>query len=166
MTRIRVEESGMVFDFSQDDIFQIEKCPTVAALGDGVKIIEMIVKQHETLIFIEAKQSSPQPGNQEPFDEFIKQIYEKFRNSLILFAGLALNREFKEKSLLPAHFTPVAIATLPMRFYLIIRGHKDEWLPPLDEALQLSLGAVKKCFGIASVKVINDLTARQYRLIS
>jgi hypothetical protein len=163
--RIKIEESNMVFDFAEDDVFWIEKCPTVKAIGDGVKIVEMIVKQNDVLMFIEAKQSSPRPDNKEPFDDFMKEMYEKFRNSLILFAGIALHRRFRENSQLPTNFTPSVIETLPIRFYLIIKGHKEEWLPPLDEALQLSLGVIQKCFGIASVKVINDSTAKNHNLI-
>ena len=116
MSSKEIRESGMVFAFPEDDLFWIEQCPTVRAIGEGVKVVEMIVRQNNVLVFIEAKQSSPRPDNQQPFDIFIEEIYEKFRNSLLLFAAISLNREFKKTSHLPANITPGIIASAPIRF--------------------------------------------------
>ncbi len=168
MSNIRIEESNMVFEFPEEDVFRIENCSTVKAIGEGVKIVEMIVKHNTRLIFIEAKNSSPRPvsGNNVRFDEFMQEIYEKFCNSLILLAGIALNRPFKANSPLPASLTVPTIASMPIHFYLIINNHKEEWLPPLNDELNRLLGAVKKCFAIERVNVLNDLMARKLQLIS
>jgi len=166
MSNIRIEESEMIFDFPEEDVFLIERCPTIAALGGGVKIVEMIVKHNTRLMFIEAKKSSPKPGNAERFDEFMQEIYEKFRNSLILFAGIALDRPFTVNSPLPASLTASVIASMPIHFYLIINNHKEEWLPPLNDELNRLLGAVKKCFAIKSVAVLNDSMAQKLQIIS
>lgn len=165
MSDVEIEESGMIFKFPEEDLFHIEKCSTVKAIRKGVKTIEMVVKQNQKLIFIEAKQSSPQPGNTERFDEFMQEIYEKFRNSLILFSGIALKRPFKKNTQFPKNLTAKAIANSSIHFYLIIKGHKEEWLSPLSDELNSSLNAVKKCFAIKDIKVLNDAMARQYKLI-
>jgi hypothetical protein len=162
-----IEESGMTFSFNENDLFHIEKCATFSAMSQGVKIVEFIVNQSERLVFIEAKKSSPKPDKDNvDFDIFITEIYEKFQNSLLLYIGLMLSRPFSTQSIIPKNHSINQLKHAKIQFYLIINGHKDEWLPPIDEALNLRLKAVKKCFAISSIKVLNDKMALNYNLIT
>jgi hypothetical protein len=160
-----IEESGMTFEFCEDNLFHIENCNTVKNLGEGVKKVEMAVMLNKKLAFIEAKSSSPAPDNQDKFDEYIQGIYEKFRNSLLLLTGIALDRPFKAKSQLPKNIDVNTIGKSKIHFYLIIKGYKDEWLPSLNDALKFTLHAIAKCFVIDKILVLNDTLAREYKLI-
>ena len=167
MNTTTVPESGMVFTFPTVDILRIEICSTAATIGPSVKIVEMIVIHNHHLYFIEAKSSSPHPGSAAKLDEYVQDIYEKFRNSLIIFAGLLVNRPFKQTTPLPSSFTPTTLAKIPIHFCLIINGHEEEWLPPLSDAFNMrqDLAAINKCFVIKSTIVLNDTMARKYGLI-
>jgi hypothetical protein len=59
------------------------------------------------------------------------------------------------------------LSHVDVRFILVINGHKEEWLPPLQDALRAALRSTVKTwsFSPTSVAVLNDVLARQYGLI-
>lgn len=89
----RITESDMVFEFADEKVFQMEGSELHASVGDGIKTVEFIASLNEnSLNFVEAKSSSPQPGNQKDFWEFINEISEKFLHSFALYLSAALGR--------------------------------------------------------------------------
>ncbi len=82
-----ITESGMRFGpFDEEDIFLIEKSQLYKSLGENIKAIEFVLCQQKNAIcFIEAKSSSPKPYNNEDFNPFILELYEKFAHSIELF---------------------------------------------------------------------------------
>ena len=133
-------ESGMTFSFSDSDIFQIEKSPTYLSLKSGTKVCECIVvdSSKTKILLIEAKSSFSNPkSNMEHFSSNVRDITEKFINSLLLYYGLLLNRPYKQYSEIPKNlqlneFSEHQYKIIPI---LVINDFEKAWLPPVKEAL-------------------------------
>ena len=147
------EESKMRFSFPEEDLYRIEKSPLLAAVE--LKACECIVKKDGDIYLVEAKSSSPRQDNSpERFREYIGEITEKFSASILLFnASLLRHREepmgenLRKEDLKKANY----------KFFLIISGHKKEWLPPILNALKREMRKTLKIWNIddVAVKVIN-----------
>ena len=116
---------------------------------------------------VEAKSSSPQPGNSLDFDKFIEEIRTKLTNGFLLGSAIGLGRHTDGAFELPEHFKKLNFKDSSFRFVLVINGHKDEWLPPLQDALSLALKPVVKTWALppTSVMVLNHTGAQQHGLI-
>lgn len=173
-------ESGMNFGpFDDGFCFHIEKSATIkninknARNAEGAQIAELLllVLENElpTIWIIEAKSSSPQPSNKMDFDSYIGEIRNKLSNSLSLFFALYLKRHPlpASESELPENFQQTNISAASFNLVLIIKGHNEEWLPPLQDALRKTLKPTVKIWNLSptSVKVLNDINARELRLI-
>lgn len=177
MSAKSIRESGMTFLVNDERCFLIEKCATVKRINknsknaEGVQIAEflLLILENElpTIWIIEAKSSSPQPGNEIDFDSYIDEIRNKLSNSLSLFFALYLKRHPASESELPENFQQKNISVANFNLVLIIKDHKDEWLTPIREALSKKLKPTLKIWGLlpTSVKVLNDNNARELRLI-
>lgn len=168
---ITVEESGMSFGpFPKDHFFHIEKSIVYRAIQNQVKMVEFVLnKPHgviEQIWLIEAKQSSPHPGNQEDWESYLGELKEKFENGLSLFIALCLKRHFDPDF----HETlkTVDLENIPFKITLVIKNHKIEWLPPLKDALQQKLLPFCKSLNLTAnpVLVLNDEMALAKGLIS
>ena len=153
-------ESFMLFSFPEDDVFLIEKDPLMGP-NSGRKSCECVVLLSPKLAFIEAKSSSPK--NTGPrFEEFIGEIKQKFVDSIALYdqikAGMcgetALNR-------LPINLRLTNVASDKYVVYLIIHGHREDWLMELSDALKDALRDVIRRWKMkdSNVKVLNDALA-------
>lgn len=153
-------ESFMLFSFPDDDVFLIEKDPLMGS-NSGRKSCECVVLLSPKLAFIEAKSSSPK--NTGPrFEEFIGEIKQKFEDSIALYdqikAGMcgeaALNR-------LPINLRLTNVASDKYVVYLIIHGHREDWLMELSDALKDALRDVIRRWKMkdSNVKVLNDALA-------
>ena len=137
-----IVESGMTFGPYQDGhCFHIEKSATYATIQDGVQMAELcLLKTHlnsPPLIWIvEAKQSSPRAEAQPNFNEYIGEIRAKLANALALCAASILRRHPTAAAELPETFKTVDLATTGFRLVLVINGHHESWLPPLQDALR------------------------------
>jgi hypothetical protein len=62
----------------------------------------------------------------------------------------------------------VSLSRLSFRLILVIRGHRDEWLPPLQESLRKAIATAQKTWALGpqSVIVMNDTMAREKSLVS
>jgi hypothetical protein len=173
MTDPAIIESGMTFGpYPKGQSFYIEKSAAYQAIQQGVKIAEFLLlraqnKQPSKVLIVEAKPSSPNPKNDECFDQFIADIHEKLSNTLSLGLALCLGRHGQASTELPAPFETLNLATADFRFVLVINGHPKAWLPPLQEALSKALHATVKTWGLSpcAVLVLNDDGARKYGLI-
>lgn len=59
-----IEESGLLFgEYNEQDVMHIEKTTLYQLLGGNIKSIEFaLYRDKNEIIFVEAKSSSPKPG--------------------------------------------------------------------------------------------------------
>ncbi len=162
---IRVVESNMIFEFEEKHIFQIENSNLHSSLGDGIKTVEFVVSvKPDEILFVEAKSSSPQPKaeNKERFDEFIDEISDKFIHSFNMYLTSVLKRNLVDK--IPDKLLNIELETAKLKFILIIKGHKIEWLQPLKDAFDRIMIDYNKIWK-SSVIIMNDEIAKEFKLI-
>lgn len=163
-----IRESGMDFGpFPDDRVFHIEKSRLYENMsGRSVKSVEfMWKKSRNTLRFVEAKSSSPQPTaeNNLRFDDFINDVSDKFLHSLNLYCSAVLERH-KTVCDLPEAFRSLNAGCTAILFCLVINGHQTEWLPPIREALIRKLRPYNAIWGV-EIAVFNHEMAVEKGLI-
>ncbi len=167
-------ESGMIFGpFIDGHCFYIEKSVTYKKIEKNVQMAEFILLRYKTgkpptVWVIEAKSSSPHPDTFPGFDEFICEIKEKLNNALVLGVAACLNRHSTAHNELSEQFKTLDLSIVDFKLILVIKGHKAEWLPPLQDALTKVLHPTVKTWALSalSVMVMNDDIARSYGLMS
>lgn len=165
---IPIDESGMNFGpFDKRDVFYIEKSLLYKNVGENVKIAEFIFKKNDSIIFLEAKKTAPNPSGVEPqkFPEYIGEISEKLTNTfnLLLSAKLRITNDSTKEV---ENFIQLEeVSNKRLAFRLVIKEAEISHLRPIQDALQKELIAQSKIWKI-EVKVINAETARKYKLIS
>lgn len=173
MTTQPIVESGMTFGpYADGRCFYIEKSNTYADIQQGVQMAEFLLLRIDNgkppvLWVVEAKSSTPRPETQPNFDEFIAEIREKLVNAFSLGWASCLKRHQQAAAELPDPFKALDLSRAGVRFVLVINGHQEAWLPPIQEALKKALHSTVKtwCFAPTSVAVINEELARQHGLI-
>ena len=172
MSTQTIIESGMTFGpFPENRCFYIEKSNCYAAIQEHVQIAEFLLlrinNEKPVIWIVEAKSSTPRPETQPNFDGFIAEIREKLINAFSLGWASCLKRHQHAKSELPEDFKTLNLSQVDVKFVLVIKGHQNEWLPPLQEALRIALRSTVKtwAFAATSVVVINDALAQQHGLI-
>lgn len=161
--REEFEESNMSFSFPEEDLYRIEKSKLLATLQ--FKACECLVKKGNDILLLEAKSSSPRQDNSpENFKTYIGEIGKKFSDSLLLYNAVLL-RHKEEK--IGENLLRVDLKKAKYKLYLIISGHKPEWLPPLQNALKRELKSTLKLWQIddTAVKVINKEKAQEYGIV-
>ena len=161
----RIVESGMVFEFGEEKIFQIEGSALHHSVGDGIKTVEFIAcLQENKLLFVEAKSSSPKPekDNQVNFDKYISEIADKFIHSFDLYLSAMLERH-------QPHRITGRVATQDhgkeqYKFILVINGHEIEWLLPIKEALEKKIMFHRKIWR-SDVVLMNEVVAQSRNLV-
>lgn len=162
---IQIEESGMLFEFEEQKVYKVENSVLHKGLGNGVKTVEFIVSLKENdFAFVEAKSSSPRPTkeNEEKFDEFIRDIADKFVHSFNMFLSAFLHRKSDEaisQSLLSMDSQQASF-----KFILIIKGHQIEWLQPLNDAFEKYLLYHQKIWN-TKIILLNEELAREFKLV-
>jgi hypothetical protein len=173
MTTEPIVESGMAFGpYSDDSVFHIEKSMVYTTMGSGVRMAEFLLlrqsKGEAGLVWVvEAKSSSPRPETQPNFEGFIEEVRQKLSNALMLCLAACLRRHKDAQGELPAGFRTLNLSAARFRMVLVIKGHQDSWLPPLQDALSMALRAFVKVWALSptAVAVINDQRARKHGLI-
>ena len=177
---ITIEESGMRFGpFAETHCFQIENSPLHNSAQPGVQIAEFLLIKNvqddepPQVWIIEAKSSSPNPNSLLPdgaenFLGFIAEIRDKMLNTLTLGVTACIGRHANAGQALPQAFTDLPLGRTVFRLVLVINGHKEKWLPPLQDALVKELRVTSKTWnlGARSVVVMNDTMARDHGLIA
>lgn len=170
MTIDPIIESGMTFGpYPKEHCFHIEKSATYQSIQPDVKMAEFLLlhpDKNSVVWIVEAKSSSPRRETQPNFDEFIEEIREKLTNALTLCVATCLKRHSTWHEL--SHlFQSLDLEKVTFRLILVIKGHKVEWLVPLQDALTKSLKPiVKTCnLSLPAVVVLNDVLAQQQGLI-
>lgn len=169
-------ESGMAFGpFPDGHCFPIEKSIAYRKIRDHTKIAEFLLLRTPAgkppvIWIVEAKSSTPRPQPRPDFDNFIAEIHLKLSNAMNLWLAIRLGRHQEAGPELSEPFRQVKLAEVDFRLVLVINGHHDEWLPPLQDALSKALRPVVKTWALSptaptAVTVINDKAARDYGLI-
>lgn len=167
-----IVESGMSFGpFDDDAVFAIETSAIYAAVGDGIKAPEFVCLRQTpsaALWFVEAKSSSPRPGNQQDLPKFLDEISKKFLHGLTLFVAACLNRHADPQSEVSAQIRALDPATVKIKLILVVKGHEQAWLPPLQDALRRALDVDRRLWGLDSdaVVVLNDKMAISRGLVA
>ena len=170
MTTEPIIESGMTFGpYPEGHCFYIEKSETYQKIKEGVKIAEFLLlhSQDDSIVWIvEAKQSSPRPETQPNFDDFLLEIQEKLTNALTLSVATCLKRHSTYEEL-PNSFQALDLKKASFRLILVIEGHQEAWLPPLQDALKKALNPTIKSWNLpaTSVVVLNEAMAKSQGLI-
>lgn len=161
-----INESGMSFGpFQETDVFYIEKSKVYSSLEEGIKTVEFILYRSDMeIIFIEAKSSSPRPNNQENFDDFIEEISSKFIHSMDIYFSVLLKRLADDDGELPMIFKTADYSNVKLKLILVIKGHKTEWLPPINNSLKLKLKRQIKIWRVEPV-VMNHESAAAHGLL-
>lgn len=162
---ITIQESGMKFGpYEETNVFYVEKSSLYKSLGENVKSVEFILyKSDREIDFIEAKSSSPQPSNQEDFDVFMLEIYEKFAHTIDLFFAILLKRILDDSGEMPSCFYN-ANSQIDIKLILVINGHKIDWLSPINDAINQQLRRQIKTWNL-QVVVMNEQLAHENQLI-
>jgi hypothetical protein len=164
----KILESGMEFKCSSQTCFPIEQHEPFKTLKTKIKIADFLLlrKNNSVVWCVEAKSSSPQPGNKPRFNEFILEIKDKLLNTFSLYFAMRLKRH-PEKNDWPDAFMVPDVSNVSVQFVLIIAGHKAEWLPPLKDALYSALYPTGQMWNLGPnpVIVFNDDMARKCGLI-
>ena len=167
---VTIPESGMTFGpFLKEHCFYIEKSEIYRTIQNGLQIAEFILIQpdNNSLLVVEAKSSSPNPANKDSgikFDDYITEIAEKLSNAFTLGLALCLERHTDNKDEISECFKQITHDSVKVKLLLVINGHKDEWLAPLNEALQKKLKCFSKIWPL-EVITINEKIAERYKLI-
>lgn len=172
MTTQTINESGMTFGpYPADQCFYIEKSKCYVAVQEGVQMAEfLLLKQQQqgpTVWVVEAKSSSPRPQTQPNFATFIDEIRAKLTHGFLLAVAARLQRHPAAVDELPDAFKTLDLSEQGFRFVLVINGHREEWLAPLQSALAQALKPVVKTWALpaTSVAVLNQALAQRHGLI-
>jgi hypothetical protein len=173
MTNETIIESGMEFIVEpKDHFFHIEQSHTYKSIQPhGVKIAEFIIlhfdkKKNPAIWIVEAKSSAPNPDNTEDFDQYLKNLSEKFTNTLILFLAIYVKRHHSWAEL-PESFHKVSLESTNFRFILIINEYPDDWTEQVKRLVEQSkyMKSLVKTWKLSEVVVMNDQMARDQKLI-
>lgn len=173
MDKVSFVESGMNFgDYDKDKIFQFEKCIQYQKLlrNNGVKICEFMLLMDKKLIFVEAKSSCPNSetasgchGERTSYEEYVDSIVQKMRNSVSFYASILLKRCSQDN--MPFGLLMEDLSGLNIVLLLIVKNASMEWLIPIRDDLKKRLTADMRIWNISNIVVINELTAKEKRLV-
>lgn len=173
MTTQPIIESNMTFGpYPDGRCFHLEKSQTYIKIQHGVKMAEFLYLSMENgkppeIWVVEAKSSSPRPETLPNFDTFIIDVREKLVNAFSLVWASCLKRDQQSYAELPEPFKILDLSQIEVRFILVIKGYPEDWLVPIQDALNMALQATRKTWFLSStlVAVINDQRAKQKGLI-
>jgi len=158
MINVICNQSGM--NFIADNAFHIEESITYKKLNvHGIRSVEFIRVKNNNLLFIEAKETFPNPGspsadNLVKFNLEVDEICEKIIHSLNLFLSMLAGvtaKEFPDSFILPAETSLV--------FILVIKNHKLEWCRKVKSRLIETLPSYIQKIWKPKIFVINHITA-------
>lgn len=156
----------MIFEFEQNQVFCIENSQLQRGVRDGIKTVEFVLNRKENLLeFIEAKSSSPRPTkeNSERFETFLNDIADKFIHSFNLYYSAIHGRYPSEE--IAQSLLEIEPHKVNYRFILIIKGHRIEWLLPLQETLHRKL-QYHITIWKSEVILMNEEVAKEKKLIT
>ena len=164
---IEISESNMTFGpFEESHIFHIERSELYRSAGEKVKTVEFLYSRNFSAIsFIEAKSSSKKMTKDIGIgsNEFIDSVSEKFLHSFALYCSALLGRRESSNDI-PEELRKIDISQAAINFFLVIHGHREEWLSPVREALLKKLKPYRQIWNL-NIFVLNDVGAQKYHLV-
>lgn len=166
---ITISESGMKFGpYEEMDIINWEKSSLYKSFGVGLKSVEFIYLEKKcAFCLLEAKTTAPNPlgpKGQEGFDEYIGEVSEKLIHTFDLFISSLLGRYADKEKELPIKFLKQNLGKIKVKFLLVVKDAKYEWLRPLNDGLNKVLLRHKKTWDI-KVTVLNEEMALSRNII-
>jgi len=166
---IHIIESEMTFGpFLDNTVFYIEESKIYQKLQQNLQIAEfLVIRKNSSIWIIEAKSSSPNPNNKKSeaeFEEYITEISNKLINALTLTVSIIINRHDKAIDEITPNLHNSIKSGNSIKLCLIIKGHAEEWLIPIQDALSQRLYLNKKMWRF-EIAVMNDEMARLEKLI-
>lgn len=162
-----LEESGMHIPYQDNACYMIEKSPVVAKLN-GVKIVEFVqANGMSKVVMLEAKTSAPQPTNKQDYDEYVREIREKFQNSMSLLNAAKLKRYPKLFDELPQPLKDVNYKEANYWLYFVIKNSKDDWIRNLSDDLHRQLHPFLKTWKVpdSNFIVVNEGMAQRIGIV-
>lgn len=146
----QVTESGMCFgNYPDDSFFAIENSELHKYMGEGIKTVEFVLLgKDKKIFFIEAKTSCPNGANKHEspeksmkFEEYYRDITEKFFDSLQMFLTAVLNKTSNTEEIGKKLIENKDYSETDICFVLVIENATDPaWLAgpkaELDERLK------------------------------
>lgn len=164
-----ISESGMQFKHDSKLLFNIEKSEIYKKLNN-VKTVEFLLNRNNAVWFVEAKTSAPNPtnANNADFYKYLDEIYHKMLHSLLLYMAIRFNRFSGEINDMPRIFSELDMQSVGVKFILVIKNQKPEWLPPLQDALAPKFLSIAKILKVSApcFAVMNEEMARNAHLIA
>jgi hypothetical protein len=157
-----IVESGM--PFICDNTFYIEKSAAYTDLGSGIKSVEFVRRKNETLFFVEAKTTFPNPSADEKnFSAESSDVADKFVHSLNLYASIALGLRSGDISATDN----LSHKDTTVMFVLVIREHEANWCKSVKKKLAMLLKdrTYFRKIWRPKVDVINHASAIKYGLV-
>jgi len=95
---------------------------------------------------------------------FINDIMMKFRDAMSLYNAVLLRHKNEPVG---QNLRRINLKTATYQMILIIYGHKEEWLPPVLDALKSKVRHILKVWGVkdTSVMVLNEKYAMNRSII-
>ncbi len=169
-----VVESDMYFgDYLDDNFFAIEHSSLHNSLGEGIRTVEFVLlQQKNNILFVEAKKSCPNKFNkdeseekQEKFEEYYREITEKFCDSLQMFLSVVLGKNMSADEMGKNFLDDRKFSDYELKFVLVIESAKDStWLAGPKEELGERLKKLRKIWGVKIV-VLDTAMAERYGLV-
>ncbi len=165
-----IPESDMKFgEYKEKQVFRIEESEqyTKKLRQQGVRCCEFVLLRANRLCFIEAKKSYPDPirgtmnEKKEQYYKDIKEIAEKMRHSLELYASILLNRYSQDG----ISDEMKNIENLEIRLILVIKNADRSWIVPLQDVFRKELKAEMHIWKIPDFIILNEEQARKKHFI-
>lgn len=166
---IIIPESDMEFGrYQEKQVFRIEESEQYKKKlrQQGVRCCEFILLRSDKLMFIEAKKSYPDPingiiKNKNQYNADIKEIVEKMRHSLNLYANILLKRYVQDG----VSEEMKNIENLTIRLVLVIKNADKSWIIPLQEKFRKELYPEMHIWKIQDFIILNEEQARKKHII-
>ncbi len=116
---------------------------------------------------LEAKTSAPHPENIEDFDKYIREIQEKFQNSISLINAAWLKRRKDIHHEMPQPLQDVDFKSNSYFLYLVLKESKDDWIVNLTLVFRQQLHPFLKCWNIPDENffVLSEKMAREKNIV-
>ena len=150
-------ESKMDFSplFIGDNSIYIEKSQFRLKQCKGVRTVEFItVHAKNKLIFIEAKETAPNPNNpksKERIVEYYQILSEKIQQSLDMFVSKEVNVNLDVHNEFSKCFNKTKFTDYKLIFMLVIRNHEKKWCSDVVDVLKRKLLALRKIWNMEIV---------------
>lgn len=167
-----IEESDILFgEFEPERVFVMENSEVQKKAGKGIKTVEFLyLTENENLLFIEAKKSCPNAENkdeteekQKKYEEFFRDVTDKFVDSLNMFAATALGKN--NECNIGDNFIKrkTTYENVSIKLILVVTYAKESWLQGPKIELEKRLLRVRKIWN-ADVLVLNKKMAQKLGL--